>query len=117
MREYDSFEAFWPYYLGEHSRPATRNWHFVGTVLAPIVLVWALATQTWWALLAVPVSGYFFAWVSHAFVERNKPATWTYPVWSLIGDYRMFWCFITGKLNAELEKAGVRTGTGAADAA
>ena len=79
--------------------------------------IWALATQTWWALLAVPVSGYFFAWVSHAFVERNKPATWTYPVWSLMGDYRMFWCFITGKLDAELERAGVTNRSQAADTA
>jgi len=55
----------------------------------------------------VPVTGYFFAWVSHAFIERNKPATFTYPLWSLIGDYRMFWLWVTGRLDAELAKAGV----------
>lgn len=110
MREYQTFQAFWPYYLQEHSRPATRNWHFVGSTLAPLVLIYALVTQTWWLLPGVPVAGYFFAWVSHAFVERNKPATFTYPLWSLISDYKMFACFLTGKLDTELEKAGVATG-------
>ena len=108
MREYQSFGAFWPFYLREHARPATRTWHYVGSTLALVVLAAALATQTWWALLAVPVAGYFFAWVSHAFVERNRPATFTYPLWSLIGDYRMYVLFLTGRLDGELEKAGVR---------
>ena len=107
MREHTRFESFWPFYLREHARPATRNWHYVGSTLALIVLLAALVTQTWWLLLAVPVSGYFFAWVSHAFVERNKPATFTYPLWSLIGDYRMYGLFLMGKLGPELEKAGI----------
>ena len=110
MREHATFESFWPFYLREHAKPWTRAWHFVGSTLAIFVLVYALASQTWWLLLAVPVSGYFFAWVSHAFVERNKPATFTYPFWSLIGDYRMYGLFLTGRLDAELEKAGVSTG-------
>ncbi|WP_300527206.1 DUF962 domain-containing protein [Maricaulis sp.] len=107
MREHTTFAEFWPFYLREHARPATRFWHYVGSTLAIGVLVSALLTQTWWALLAVPVSGYFFAWVSHAFVERNKPATFTYPLWSLIADYRMYGFFLLGKLDSELEKAGV----------
>jgi hypothetical protein len=110
MREHATFESFWPFYLREHAKPWTRAWHFVGSTLAIFVLVYALASQTWWLLLAVPVSGYFFAWVSHAFVERNKPATFTYPLWSLIGDYRMYGLFLAGRLDAELEKAGVSTG-------
>lgn len=108
MRAHTTFRSFWPYYLREHARPATRYWHYVGSTLAVLVLLGALATQTWWALLAVPVSGYFFAWVSHAFVERNKPATFTYPLWSLVSDYRMFGLFLAGRLDGELEKAGVR---------
>jgi hypothetical protein len=107
MREYETFEAFWPFYLREHARPATRNWHYVGSTLAVFVLIAALVTQTWWAIALVPVSGYFFAWLSHAFVERNKPATFTYPLWSLIADYRMYAFFLMGKLDGELEKAGV----------
>nr|WP_300543360.1 DUF962 domain-containing protein [Maricaulis sp.] len=107
MREHETFGSFWPFYLREHARPATRAWHYVGSTLAILVLIGAVVTRTWWALAAVPVAGYFFAWVSHAFVERNKPATFTYPLWSLIGDYRMYALFLTGRLDAELEKAGV----------
>ena len=72
----------------------------------PLLLL-ALATRTWWALILVPVSGYFFAWISHAFIERNKPATFTHPLWSLISDYRMLWARITGSLDDELARAGV----------
>jgi len=110
MRDYQTFSAFWPYYLREHAKPATRAWHYVGSALAIGVLIYALATQNWWLLLAVPVSGYFFAWVSHAFVEHNKPATFTYPLWSLISDYKMFGLFLIGRLGPELDAAGVATG-------
>jgi hypothetical protein len=107
MREHNSFSEFWPFYLSQHSRASTRNLHYVGSTLAIIALIAVLATQTWWALILVPFSGYFFAWVSHFFIERNKPATFTYPLWSLIGDYRMYLYFLTGRLDAELMKAGV----------
>jgi len=107
MREHQNFESFWPYYLREHAKPATRHWHYVGSTLAVLVLLGAVLTQNWWALLAVPLAGYFFAWVSHAFVERNTPATFTYPLWSLIGDFRMYALFLTGRLDPELVRAGI----------
>jgi len=102
-----SYAEFWPFYLREHAKAPTRYFHYVGSTAAIAALVWALATQIWWGLLLVPVSGYFFAWVSHAFIERNKPATFTHPLWSLISDYRMFFLAMTGRLEPELEKAGV----------
>ena len=107
MREHKTFAEFWPFYLQEHAKASTRAWHYVGSTLALAVLGYALFTQTWLLLLAVPVSGYFFAWVSHAFVERNKPATFTYPLWSLIADYKMYALFLTGRLGPHLERAGV----------
>ncbi|WP_420431710.1 Mpo1-like protein [Hyphobacterium sp.] len=107
MREYTTYGEFFPYYLQEHARPATRYFHYAGSILAIIVLTYAIASGNLWLLLLVPVSGYFFAWISHAFVERNKPATFTYPLWSLRGDYHMLVLAISGKLNAELERAGV----------
>jgi len=105
-----TYREFWPHYLREHARPGTRRLHYAGSVLAIAVLIWALATGTWPALLLVPVAGYLFAWLSHAFIERNRPATFTHPMWSLVSDYRMLWSRLTGRLDAELEKAGVGAG-------
>ena len=77
MKTIQTFREFWPYYLGEHDQAATRGWHYVGTSLAIGLLIYALATQTWVLLPLVLVSGYFFAWVSHGLIEKNKPATFT----------------------------------------
>ncbi len=107
MREYTTFSAFWPYYLREHSRSATRGWHYVGTALALLTLFWVIASGKWAFLPLAFVCGYFFAWVSHGFIEKNKPATFTYPLWSLAADFKMLFCFLTGKMGRELEKAGV----------
>lgn len=108
-----SFQAFWPFYLGEHSLPATRWMHFVGTTMALANLAWAAVTLTPWYVLSALVSGYAFAWVSHFFMEKNRPATFTYPLWSFAADWKMWAFMLTGKLGAELEKHGVRPRTGA----
>jgi hypothetical protein len=108
MREHRTFAQFWPYYLREHSKPRTRALHYVGTSLVVGLAVGAVATGTWWLLAAMPVAGYGFAWASHAAVERNRPATFTYPAWSLGADFKMWWMWLTGRLGPELQKAGVR---------
>lgn len=99
-----SFEAFWPFYLGEHSLPVTRWMHFVGTSIALLNLVYAIAFFAPTYILSALLSGYFFAWVSHFFIEKNRPATFTYPLWSFIADWKMWAFMATGKLGAELEK-------------
>ena len=107
LREYKTFGEFWPFYLREHSRPRTRALHYVGTSLVVILAVAAVATGTWWLLIGLPLAGYFFAWVAHFGVEKNRPATFTYPLWSLYADFRMWALWLTGRLRPELERAGL----------
>ena len=106
-RTITNFADFWPYYLREHSRPTTRALHYVGTTLVVALAVYALLTGRWLLLLAIPVAGYFFAWVGHFGIEKNRPATFTYPLWSLGADFKMWWMWLTGQLGAELDRAGV----------
>ena len=107
MREYTTFSQFWPFYLREHSKPVTRGLHYVGTSLVVLIAIGAALTANWWLFIALPVAGYFFAWVAHFGVEKNRPATFTYPLWSLAADFRMWWLWLTGRLGPELKKAGV----------
>ena len=94
---YTSLEEFYPYYLSEHQNTISRVLHFTGTGLLLIVAVAALVLGKFWWLLAVPVVGYGFAWVGHFFFERNKPATFKYPFYSLASDFRLFFDILRGK--------------------
>ena len=94
---FQSFEAFYPYYIREHSIRTCRRIHVVGSGLVLAALALAVVTLNPWWLLAMPVIGYGFAWVGHFFFEKNRPATFRYPLWSLMGDWRMFFETVTGK--------------------
>lgn len=102
---FQSIKEFYPYYLSEHRHPYTRLLHFTGTALLLVCFLYALLQQQWMLLFLVPVLGYGFAWVSHAFIEKNKPATFTYPVFSLASDFIMFWHILTGKIKEKLADA------------
>lgn len=106
-REHGSFAEFWPHYLREHSRPQTRALHYVGTSLVVGLAFFSLVTGRWLLLALLPVVGYLFAWIGHFGVEKNRPATFTYPLWSLAADFRMWWLWLSGRLKPELERAGV----------
>ena len=104
-----SFEVFFDHYLREHGRPGTRALHFAGTGLATLLLIAALADlqRRPWLLLVAPVAGYAPAWLAHFVVERNRPATFRRPLWSLLCDYRMLWLWLTGRLGERLRRAGL----------
>jgi hypothetical protein len=106
-REIQSWTEFWPFYLREHSKPRTRALHYAGTTLVVALIVLVLVTGRGLWLLAIPVAGYGFAWIAHFAVEHNRPATFTYPLWSLAADFKMWWLWLTGRLAKELESAGV----------
>ena len=103
-KEFQSFEAFWPYYLGEHKLIASRALHYIGTVGSAALLVYLLITQQWQWIPLVLVAGYGPAWIGHFFIEKNRPATFTYPWWSLKGDYKMFYMALKGELRGELSR-------------
>ena len=97
-QRYQSFREFYPFYLSEHANPTCRRLHFVGTTLVIAFLAAAFLTRNAWWLLGALVAGYGFAWIGHYFFEHNRPATFTYPVYSFIGDWVMFKDLLTGKI-------------------
>lgn len=99
-----NYAEFWDFYVQEHSQPLTRLLHFIGTALGLVILVWVLRTGNWGYFPLCLVVGYGFAWFSHFVIEKNKPATFQYPLWSFISDYKMMFYMLTGKMNSEVER-------------
>lgn len=108
MERIQTFREFWPFYLGEHAKPATRAFHFAGSSLGLLVVLWALASGRPAAALLGLLPGYGFAWYSHFFIERNKPASFKYPLWSFIADWKMWAMILSGRIHAEVERLGIR---------
>ena len=104
-KRYTSFSSFYPYYLTEHKNPTSRTLHFIGTMLVIICLVAGIITGRWILFIIIPLCGYGFAWFGHYFFEKNKPATFKYPFYSLGSDFVMFWHIITGQLKKKLSEA------------
>ena len=106
--KFRTFAEFWPYYLAAHSRRGTRIFHHVGLALAALSLLGAIVFLNWYLLIVALFFSYGPAWISHALIEGNRPATFRHPVWSLISDFRMVALMATGRLKRELDRHGIR---------
>jgi hypothetical protein len=95
---FTTFRDFYPYYLSEHRNPTCRRLHFAGSSLVVGLLLAAIVTPYWWLVFLAPFAGYGFAWIGHFRFEKNRPATFTYPAYSLAGDWVMYWQILTGKI-------------------
>ena len=102
-KKYQSFAEFWPFYVSQHVKKVTRWMHLVGTTLMLVTFTYAV-TVNLLHLLIMPIIGYGFAWVAHFFIEKNRPATFTYPLWSLLADFKMCGLMLLGKMDDEVSK-------------
>lgn len=96
-RQYKSFREFYPYYLTEHNKRGTRITHFMGTALFLLMMLSAILTGNAWYILYGAIFAYGWAWIGHFFIEKNKPATFQYPLWSLISDFKLYFQILSGK--------------------
>jgi hypothetical protein len=109
--QFRSFEEFWPFYVGEHRLPLTRGFHYFGTACGYALAATAVVTLNPFLVPAALVAGYAPAWVSHFFIEKNKPASFKHPLYSFVGDMKLLAYGLTGRMTAEvarLEKQGFR---------
>ncbi|KAF5773737.1 putative 2-hydroxy-palmitic acid dioxygenase Mpo1 [Helianthus annuus] len=106
---FKNMEEFWPFYLKQHSKPATKRWHFMATLSCILCLLYAVAFNGWFVFL-MPVLAYSMAWYSHFFVEGNVPLTFGNPVWALRGDLKMFGLMLTGQMDKELKRVAKKHG-------
>ena len=103
-QRYKSFSEFWPFYMAEHSLPATRWLHLIGTTAGVILVLYFIASGRWWLFFLGLIPGYGCAWLAHFLIQKNKPATFKYPLWSFMGDYKMIALMLSGKMRSEISR-------------
>ena len=106
------YQEFWDFYVADHHQPLTRSLHFVGTLLSFVLLVWIVRSGSWFYFPLCLIIGYAFAWFAHFFVEHNQPATFKYPFWSFISDYKMVFYMLIGKMSGEVERVAAKKSGG-----
>jgi hypothetical protein len=106
LASYGSLEEFWPFYVSQHRRRGTRALHFAGTTLGFVSLAPAIVTSRPLFVLWGLVAAYGLAWIGHFFIEKNRPATFQYPLWSFLGDMKMYALMWRGGMTAEAERLG-----------
>lgn len=106
-RRAKTYNEFWPDYLAEHRKPGNRRLHYLGTGLAMVFLACTAILADLRFITAAVLAGYGFAWGGHHFIERNRPASFSHPYWSLYSDFRMFALWLSGRLGAEMRRHGL----------
>jgi hypothetical protein len=104
MGSASTFKNFWPAYVCAHRQPGTRAIHLVGTLSGWLLLLAAIVSRHGWWILGALVLPYALAWVSHFFVEHNRPASFEHPLWSWWADQRMVALMLTGKMSQEVHR-------------
>ena len=103
-KKFADFAAFWPFYVSEHYHRGNRRLHFIGTAIGLVFLAAAIMLRRPALLLGMPLFGYSFAWIGHFGLQHNRPATFKHPLWSLRGDYKMFFLMLTGRMDQEIAR-------------
>ncbi len=103
-KKINSFQEFYVHYLSEHKNKTCRTLHFIGTTLVLTFFLTAIFYGTLMNWLLVPSVGYVFAWIGHFFFEKNKPATFSYPFWSLLSDFKLFFEILIGSKALDTSK-------------
>ncbi|MBV8633783.1 MAG: DUF962 domain-containing protein [Burkholderiaceae bacterium] len=99
QQKYQTFAEFYPFYLSQHANRMCRELHFIGSTLALACLAVLILTQNLWWLPIALLCGYGFAWIGHYGFEKNRPATFRQPLYSLMGDWVMYWQMLTGDVS------------------
>ena len=99
-----TYDEFYKFYLAEHSNKTCRLLHVIGTTIVLALLFTAIYHRLPKLLILIPIAGYGFAWVGHFFFEKNKPATFKYPLWSLKSDFKMYFDILSGKISLDASK-------------
>lgn len=102
-KKYKTFKEFYPFYLSQHANKTNRILHFIGTLFVILLLLASIFSHQHRFAYFIPIMGYGFAWVGHFFFEKNKPATFTYPLWSLLADFLMFYHILSGQISKKLD--------------
>jgi len=98
MNRIKTYSEFYEFYLSEHSNKTCRILHFIGTSLVFLLAFLAIYLSNPMLWIFVPIAGYGFAWIGHLIFEKNKPATFQYPLWSLASDFKMYFHILIGKI-------------------
>lgn len=98
MSKIRTFKEFYPFYLSQHNNKICRALHFIGSFVVIVIFIYSIMRMDFEKLIYCPLVGYFFAWIGHFVFEKNRPATFTYPIFSLMGDWVMFKDILIGKI-------------------